>query len=709
MPTVPLIQRQVNTQALGAPQLREVSGFAQAAQQRASAFGPLVEGGNNLVNSLQQISAKRQDEADTVQVMNADREMNGWINRFMFDPQQGALNRKGLDSLPLPEDFNKQYQEQLNTMSSSLTPKQQQVFQRMAMQRQMTTGSQLQRYVSEQMTAHRTESVEAYQGQQVQNAQLYFNDRNMVDDAARMARNSVMTTPEYAGADSYRQGELVQKAEGPVLYGALSQMVNRDPRRAVEFYESVKDRLGPDLLAKADSTMKTLGEQQQARTLVRRVFAKAPTSDSEMAGYIMDKLEGGSRVVDEPGGGVAKYGINSLANPDVDVRNLTREQAQQIYLHKYLPDADKALQATLSGTGEPVAVPTDLRFLAFDTVINHGEGNGTQLISQSGGDPLRLLDLREAEYRRLAAADPAKYGGQLSGWLGRLDSLRSTIGGQQVDNTDPAAVMGYLTANAPSQDVADLAFKGYSDTLKAQEESRRLGRANLSEEVNGYVAQGQEPPTEVLDRFRKEFPEDYLKWATGGNTANPQMVEQTRNRILAGESVDLSGMRYQLGDQFDKLQQLQTSPDKMEEALRIDQVVKRYTPTLIDKQNASTGAEAASVENFRAALTSELQSRIKAGGQMPSAQDIEGIAASLSLDVGGVGANRLYDYSGTDKVLGVTLGSTYRISGSARGMTGRELISSVSAALSRSGTAVTVANIQDYISALRSQGQINGN
>jgi lysozyme family protein len=38
------------------------------------------------------------------------------------------------------------------------------------------------------------------------------------------------------------------------------------------------------------------------------------------------------KVTQEPGGGIAKYGINSKAYPHVDVRNLTEEQAKAIYL-----------------------------------------------------------------------------------------------------------------------------------------------------------------------------------------------------------------------------------------------------------------------------------------------------------------------------------------------------------------------------------------
>lgn len=48
--------------------------------------------------------------------------------------------------------------------------------------------------------------------------------------------------------------------------------------------------------------------------------------------------EGGSKVVNDPAdpGGVTKYGISKRTHPDVDVANLTYEQARAIYQAEYL-------------------------------------------------------------------------------------------------------------------------------------------------------------------------------------------------------------------------------------------------------------------------------------------------------------------------------------------------------------------------------------
>ncbi len=43
--------------------------------------------------------------------------------------------------------------------------------------------------------------------------------------------------------------------------------------------------------------------------------------------------EGGSRVTDDPDdrGGLTRYGISQRSYPDLDIRNLTEDQAKEVY------------------------------------------------------------------------------------------------------------------------------------------------------------------------------------------------------------------------------------------------------------------------------------------------------------------------------------------------------------------------------------------
>lgn len=127
------------------------------------------------------------------------------------------------------------------------------------------------------------------------------------------------------------------------------------------------------------------------------------------------KEEGSAYVADDAGAGEAKYGIVAKYNPGVDVKNLTKEGAAQIYRDRYWT-------AIKGDTLSP-----DVAAVMMDTAVNMGAGKANLLYAQSGGDMGSFLNLRREEYRRLATENPEKYGKFLNGWLGRVDRLEKFV------------------------------------------------------------------------------------------------------------------------------------------------------------------------------------------------------------------------------------------------------------------------------------------
>lgn len=123
--------------------------------------------------------------------------------------------------------------------------------------------------------------------------------------------------------------------------------------------------------------------------------------------------EGDSLVADDNGAGRARYGITERSHPSAWIDgDVDAAEARRIYRREYWDEigADR--------------LPPALALVAFDTAVNFGPGDARRWIEESGGDVGRLLALREAEYRRLAAADP-EYADDLAGWLNRNQSVRA--------------------------------------------------------------------------------------------------------------------------------------------------------------------------------------------------------------------------------------------------------------------------------------------
>lgn len=124
--------------------------------------------------------------------------------------------------------------------------------------------------------------------------------------------------------------------------------------------------------------------------------------------------EGWDAVTNDPDdpGGITKYGLSKRANPDLDIENLTLDDAKAVYKKRYW---------------EPVATYKDdlLDQAAFDSAVNCGVGTVKKWLKTCTNFGT-LLDRRLAYYSTLVEQRPKneKY---IKGWLNRVKALRKFL------------------------------------------------------------------------------------------------------------------------------------------------------------------------------------------------------------------------------------------------------------------------------------------
>ncbi len=228
-----------------------------------------------------------------------------------------------------------------------------------------------------------------------------------------------------------------------------------------------KATLSDDNYQKAITTATELGLQTQNNSLLKTMQGthniQSPTvTPNQIIDYTIDKIEGSSSVAHKENGAWVKFGIDQSKNPGVDVPNLTRAQAIDIYKSKYW---DKA---GISNLDPKMQMP------AFAAVINSGTTGGTNMIAASGGDPAKLRKLQMQHFENLHASDPVKYP-SLDGWVNRLD---------KVDNFQLSSLKN--TAS-PNDLASSLLAQGFSGT-----NTQRLLTASLkynSDSVDSFDKQ----------------------------------------------------------------------------------------------------------------------------------------------------------------------------------------------------------------------------
>jgi hypothetical protein len=172
------------------------------------------------------------------------------------------------------------------------------------------------------------------------------------------------------------------------------------------------------------------------------------------------KFEGGSKYLkDDAGKGPTKYGINQTANPDVDIKNLTEDQAREIYRKRYWN--------TIGGDALAAKNP-QLAIIAFDASVNQGPGTAKQMLAQAGDSPYELLKLRQKRYIDLATpkdtdtpeqAERRKiHKSNLGGWTNRIASLQKDFEQDRNKQNLPALTPGAqaMAATGPESTQPDL-------------------------------------------------------------------------------------------------------------------------------------------------------------------------------------------------------------------------------------------------------------
>lgn len=117
--------------------------------------------------------------------------------------------------------------------------------------------------------------------------------------------------------------------------------------------------------------------------------------------------EGGYVAQDGTSGAPANFGINGRANPDVDIKNLTKDQAIELYRTRYW-DAMGADH-----------LPPAMQATVFDAAISQGVPWAKKALAQTGNDPDAFNAMRRQRYQDIAASDPRQQQ-YLGAWLGRM-------------------------------------------------------------------------------------------------------------------------------------------------------------------------------------------------------------------------------------------------------------------------------------------------
>ena len=126
-------------------------------------------------------------------------------------------------------------------------------------------------------------------------------------------------------------------------------------------------------------------------------------------------VEGGYSDHPSDKGGETNYGISKRAYPHLNIKTLTREDAERIYLNDYWAKV-------------PIALPDDLKWMVFDYAVNSGVRRA--LTDLDADDTLASYTGKRLYF----LAGLSNWGAFGRGWTNRISHVLSAIRAWQVAN-----------------------------------------------------------------------------------------------------------------------------------------------------------------------------------------------------------------------------------------------------------------------------------
>ena len=412
---------------LAAPQMENM------AARQAESFGRSMQG---VGVQMSRMAMHMQEEANQLRLDEAQIQAREVLTKLTYDPESGFQSIKGRNALDRPDgkslwdEYGERFDSELQAIAGGLgNDVQRQRFSVAAAHLRAGLTGSIQHHVLSEKRTTQIQTNQSIIDNQVEIATQGYRDgmavqqaiHGQVDDKGEVLQKGIVqAVAELARLNGWDEPTHLQqrrKAVSQAHAGVASRLLDDDPAEANRYLEAHQADMTAGDVDRLNRFIRPALARSEGLKLGEAIFSEGsllPTSFDDAVSMVL-KFEGGY-TGDDAGRGETNYGINKTANPDVDIRNLTPDKAAALYKERYW----NAIGAD--------NLPPAIRMIAFDTAVNMGPSAANKLIAASGGDPARLLNLREERYAQLASKEPGRFGENVQqAWANRIATLRQHL------------------------------------------------------------------------------------------------------------------------------------------------------------------------------------------------------------------------------------------------------------------------------------------
>lgn len=278
MPTVRRGERTVDTTGLprarfGATRSAESEGaFTEQAKGRAAAAEalkstPRYQGIAAIGGEAERMGAaifrdlqeKERKAAHETAMLKASNGFSDWKNQYLYDPNTGALNKKGEAALPLPEEAKEQFEKLANELEKGMsTDEQRAAFQRLRGNEWQALDLQVRRHTFGEMQQYRQTELENHINNSSNAAVQSYADPKMVGLELNKAVTAIRTSGPSLGLGQEAIDAKVDAVQSKVHVGVINNLLaDEKSAEAQAYYEATSGQINGEL---QDGVKKALEE-----------------------------------------------------------------------------------------------------------------------------------------------------------------------------------------------------------------------------------------------------------------------------------------------------------------------------------------------------------------------------------------------------------------------------------------------------------------
>lgn len=267
----------------------------------ADSFGAgLGEGIQRAAQSAAGIIKAEREKADRTATLQARTSLDQVEVDLLYNPQTGALAKRGQDAFTVDQSTLKAYDEQVAKVEGGLaTDGQKQAFLLMAAQRRAEINKQLQRHISGELTSYADAANKASLESTLNNVSANYGDPDRVEQERKFGLAVIMSDTDNKGLPASVVKAKVDSWESMVQKAVVERLAVDDPVKAKEYFEQNSAKFLPSEAVKIKAQLQPLAEAQQGLQAANEIFYSTDekTSLADMLKKVNDRFPKAPNVV----------------------------------------------------------------------------------------------------------------------------------------------------------------------------------------------------------------------------------------------------------------------------------------------------------------------------------------------------------------------------------------------------------------------------